>query len=135
MNRLRKLDPFALAAIRVLMLTGARLREVLHMQWTFIDLDRGMIFLPDSKTGQKAIYLSASAAEVAWPAGGRGGLAPVLRLGRRFAAGLRNRVGAADRRVAGPAVLGPIAAQVGSRPRPQRRSRRRAGGQYILGWK
>ena len=43
------------------------------------------------------------------PAGGRGALAPVLRLGR-VAAGLRDHFGAADRRVAGHAVLGPIAA-------------------------
>ncbi len=31
-NRLRTLDPFAVAAIRLLILTGARLREILHAQ-------------------------------------------------------------------------------------------------------
>jgi len=56
----RKLDPFAVAAIRLLIFTGARLREILHAKWTEVDVDRGMIFLPDSKTGAKPIYLSTA---------------------------------------------------------------------------
>src|SRR3984893_17453859 len=32
-HRLRTLDPFAVAAIRLLILTGARLREILHARW------------------------------------------------------------------------------------------------------
>ncbi len=63
-SRYRRIDAYALAAIRVLMLTGARLREVLHAKWEYVDFDRGMIFLPDSKTGKKPIYLSAAAAEI-----------------------------------------------------------------------
>jgi integrase len=59
--RRTKLDPFAIAAIRLLMLTGARLREILHAQWDYVDFERGVIFLPDSKTGRKPIYLSAAA--------------------------------------------------------------------------
>ncbi len=55
------LDPYAVAAIRLLILTGARLREMLHARWEFIDFERGVIFLPDSKTGKKPIYLSAAA--------------------------------------------------------------------------
>ena len=58
------LDPFAVAAIRLLILTGARLREILHARWEFIDFERGVIFLPDSKTGKKLIYLSAAALAV-----------------------------------------------------------------------
>jgi integrase len=54
------LDPFAVAAIRLLILTGARLREILHARWEHVDFDRGAIFLPDSKTGKKPIYLSAA---------------------------------------------------------------------------
>jgi hypothetical protein len=53
-------DAYSVAAIRVLMLTGARLREVLHAKWEYVDFDRAMIFLPDSKTGRKPIYLSAA---------------------------------------------------------------------------
>jgi integrase len=63
-NRYRKFDRHAVAAIRLLMLTGARLRELLHAKWEYVDFDRGMIFLPDSKTGRKPIYLSAVAAEL-----------------------------------------------------------------------
>jgi integrase len=58
------LDPFAVAAIRLLILTGARLREILHARWEHVDFDRGAIFLPDSKTGKKPIYLSAAALAV-----------------------------------------------------------------------
>ena len=60
-NRRAMLDPFAVAAIRLLILTGARLREILHARWEHIDFERGVIFLPDSKTGKKPIYLSAAA--------------------------------------------------------------------------
>ncbi len=60
-NRRVKLDPFAVAAIRLLILTGARLREILHAQWQQVDFQRGVIFLADSKTGKKPIYLSAAA--------------------------------------------------------------------------
>jgi integrase len=59
-NRRAMLDPFAVVAIRLLVLTGARLREVLDAQWRHVDFERGVIFLPDSKTGKKPIYLSAA---------------------------------------------------------------------------
>ncbi len=60
----RTLDPYAIAAIRLLILTGARLREILHARWADVDFERGMIFLPDSKTGKKPVYLSAAALAV-----------------------------------------------------------------------
>ena len=53
-------DPFAVAAIRLLILTGARLREILHARWESVDFERGIIHLGDSKTGRKPIYLSAA---------------------------------------------------------------------------
>ena len=59
--RRTKMDPFAVAAIRLLMLTGARLREILNAKWEYVDFERGVIFLPDSKTGKKPVYLSAAA--------------------------------------------------------------------------
>jgi integrase len=59
-----KLDPFAVAAIRLLILTGARLREILDAKWENVDIERGILFLPDSKTGRKPVYLSAAAQEV-----------------------------------------------------------------------
>jgi integrase len=58
------LDPFAAAAIRLLVLTGARLREILHARWSELDLERGVLFLADSKTGRKPIYLGAAAQAV-----------------------------------------------------------------------
>ena len=63
-DRMVKLDPFAAAAIRLLVLTGARLREVLHAKWSELDLERGVCSLADSKTGRKPIYLGAAALAV-----------------------------------------------------------------------
>ena len=63
-NRRTKLDPFVVGAIRLLLLTGARLREILHARWDQVDLERGIIFLPDSKSGRKPLYLSSLAMEV-----------------------------------------------------------------------
>lgn len=63
-NRRTVLDPFAVAAIRLLILTGARMREILHARWDYVDFERGVIRLPDSKTGAKPVYLSAAALTV-----------------------------------------------------------------------
>jgi integrase len=63
-NRRTVLDPFAVAAIRLLILTGARLREVLHAKWPEIDFQRGLLNLADSKTGRKSIFLNAPALEI-----------------------------------------------------------------------
>lgn len=51
-------------AIRLLLLTGCRLREILHLRWSEVDFDRGLLFLPDSKTGKKTVVLSEAAMEV-----------------------------------------------------------------------
>ena len=47
-----------------MILTGARLREILDAEWTNVDLERGILFLSDSKTGRKPVYLSAAAQAV-----------------------------------------------------------------------
>jgi integrase len=54
----------AAAALRLLILTGARLREILNLKWDHVDLERGLLLLPDSKTGQKTIVLNAPAMAV-----------------------------------------------------------------------
>jgi integrase len=63
-NRQRLIDPHAVAAIRLLILTGARLREILHARWDWLDWERGILFLPASKTGKKPVYLSQVALKI-----------------------------------------------------------------------
>jgi integrase len=57
-NQRTILAPEVILAFRLLLFTGARLREVLHLEWRFIDMERGLMFLPDSKTGRKTIVMS-----------------------------------------------------------------------------
>ena len=54
-------SPFALAAIGLLVLTGARLSEILTLRWEYVDLANGVLRLPDSKTGAKEVYLNEAA--------------------------------------------------------------------------
>jgi len=63
-NRRVVFGKHAIAAIRLLVFTGARLREILGARWSWYDAGRGCIFLPDSKTGKKTIILNAAAQEV-----------------------------------------------------------------------
>jgi integrase len=58
------ISPHAAAAIRLLMFTGARLREILGLEWDKIDLEKGVARLSDSKTGFKVLQLPAPATEV-----------------------------------------------------------------------
>jgi integrase len=53
--------PAAIAAIRLLILSGARKGEILGLQWRWVSFERSLIELPDSKTGSKVIYLNAPA--------------------------------------------------------------------------
>jgi integrase len=71
-NRFTKIGPFAVAAIRLLLFTGCRLREILYLKWEHVDLERGLLFLSDSKTGRKTVILNAPALAV---------LAGIARLG------------------------------------------------------
>ena len=57
-------SPFALAAIALLVLTGARLTEILTLRWAEVDLERRVLRLPDSKTGAKTIYLNDAATDL-----------------------------------------------------------------------
>lgn len=56
--------PQAIAAIRLLILTGARLSEILTLKWEYVDLERREMALPDTKTGKKTIQLGEPAVEV-----------------------------------------------------------------------
>jgi integrase len=55
---------FIVAAIRLLLLTGARVGEILNLKWAHVDLERGVLLLPDSKTGQKTIRLNRHACSI-----------------------------------------------------------------------
>ena len=59
-----KVSPFATHAIRLLLLTGCRLREILDLRWTDVDFERGMLVLADSKTGSRPVWLNAPALAV-----------------------------------------------------------------------
>jgi integrase len=52
-------EPYFRGLIELLVYTGARLREIMHCRRDWIR--DGAIHLPDSKTGEKVIYLSAPA--------------------------------------------------------------------------
>jgi integrase len=63
-HRRTTISPHAAAALRLLLFTGARLREILHLRWSEVDFERGLLLLPDSKTGRKTIILNAPALAV-----------------------------------------------------------------------
>jgi integrase len=57
-------SPYAVAAVKLLIFTGARLGEVLGLRWDWIDFERGEARLPDSKTGAKTLHLPPPALAV-----------------------------------------------------------------------
>jgi integrase len=63
-NRNSLEDWRAIALIRLLIFSGARLQEVMTMRWVEIDEARGIARLPESKTGAKNVFLPAPALEV-----------------------------------------------------------------------
>ena len=60
----RSESPSVVAAIRLLLFTGCRVGEILSLRWSYVDLERKLLLLPDSKTGAKAVYLSEAAVQV-----------------------------------------------------------------------
>ncbi|MEE9589457.1 MAG: site-specific integrase [Hyphomicrobiaceae bacterium] len=49
--------PWIIAAIRLLIPTGARLGEIVTLKWEHVDFERQRLRLADSKMGTKSIYL------------------------------------------------------------------------------
>jgi len=56
--------PPVLCAIRLLLLTGCRLNEILRLSWQEVDFDKSCLFLLDSKRGKRTVYLSPPAVEL-----------------------------------------------------------------------
>ncbi len=54
----------AVAAIRLLMLTGCRKSEILTLRWEHVAFDAAELRLPDSKTGARVVTLSPPAIEI-----------------------------------------------------------------------
>jgi integrase len=63
-RRLTPEDPRLVALIRVLFFTGARRDEIRTAQWSWLDPVRGVLRLPDSKTGAKTIQIPPPALDV-----------------------------------------------------------------------
>jgi integrase len=59
-----KLSRVAASAIRLLLLTGCRKGEILGLRWDWVDVERGCLRLPDSKTGAKVVPLASAALEM-----------------------------------------------------------------------
>jgi integrase len=57
-------DPYAIAAIRLLIFTGCRLNEIMTLKWDYVDFEARCLRLPDSKTGARVVHLGAPALEV-----------------------------------------------------------------------
>lgn len=56
--------PSAVIAVRMLVLTGCRLNEIMKLRWEHVDLQAGVLRLPDSKTGAKTVQLGQAALDV-----------------------------------------------------------------------
>lgn len=56
--------PGTIAAVRLLVLTGCRMSEILTLQWPHVDFAAACLRLPDSKTGAKIVHLNAPALAV-----------------------------------------------------------------------
>jgi integrase len=101
--------------ILLLLLTGARMGEIVGLRREYLDLDRGLIRLPDSKTGAKPVVLSAPARQILVdltrdgpesgllfpgprPSRGAGTLKPYGGL-KRFWAGVRDEAKLGDTRI------------------------------------
>ncbi len=60
-NAAAPFSPHTIAAIRLLIFTGARCNEILALRWEHVNFEQSRLELPDSKTGAKFVYLPAPA--------------------------------------------------------------------------
>lgn len=57
-------NPNAIAAIKLLILTGCRKSEILTLKWKYVDFDNKVLRLPDSKTNEKTIPVGRPALDI-----------------------------------------------------------------------
>lgn len=57
-------SPHAVAALRLYLLTGARLREILHLKWSSVDLNRGVLKLGKAKGGPREVIASTATIDI-----------------------------------------------------------------------
>jgi integrase len=60
----KKSYPAAVRAVRLLLLTGCRLNEILGARWEDVDHERAVLRLPDAKTGPREVPLGAAAVDL-----------------------------------------------------------------------
>jgi integrase len=60
----RSFSPYAIAALRLAIFTGARVGEILTLRWSEVNLSRGCLELGDSKTGRKDVFLPPAAQQL-----------------------------------------------------------------------
>ena len=63
-SKLSRTGRTSIAALRLLLLTGCRVGEVLGLQWRHFDQERRLLMLPDSKTGAKSVFLNQHAIDL-----------------------------------------------------------------------
>ncbi|MFS0738215.1 tyrosine-type recombinase/integrase [Sphingomonas sp. 1P06PA] len=51
----------AISAVRLLVLTGCRLNEIMKLRWEHVDFSAAVLRLPESKTGAKTVHLGRAA--------------------------------------------------------------------------
>ena len=61
---IREANPNAIAAIKLLILTGCRKSEILTLKWKYVDFDNKVLRLPDSKTNEKTIPVGRPALDI-----------------------------------------------------------------------
>src|SRR6185437_13690423 len=54
----------AIAAVRLLILTGCRLNEIMSLRWEQVDIHGRALRLQDSKTGAKVVHLGLPAIDL-----------------------------------------------------------------------
>ncbi len=73
-----QVQPNAIAAIKLLILTGRRLNEVLGLKWAWVDLDAKLLRLPDTKGGALTVSLNEAACDLLASLRARDGIHPYV---------------------------------------------------------